>query len=140
VSNYKEIAVWLKARLHEILEEELGTFVSTRGTVYPAVWIQGTLVPPDWKKNGLCITLYEKPEGNKQAVTGGSFNPGWWRLRMVQYDSTKSCSEAFDKIDGAFPKVNGSCTPETMETLEQCDILIWIPSFDRKSNKFIRQF
>jgi hypothetical protein len=139
MSNYLEVLSWLKASLIDIVGEELGTFKTKRGTIHPATWIKGPMIPPDWERRGLVITIDEQPEGSKEACTGGAYRPQWWQLEMIQYDSSRTARKAFDFIDSAFPKVTMTHQPQTMETLEQYNVAIWIPEFDRKV-KFVQRF
>lgn len=93
----------------------IGEYVLPNGTKVPAVYVVGRQgVPPEWKVEGLEVSIQEFPRLNPRAGVGTFQQRKEWMVMMVDYDTnSKNLSLAMERICRRFPDARVSFSPET---------------------------
>ena len=121
------------SQLREIITELLdaapsliGSYVLPDGSSIPAVYVSGRQgVPPEWKTEGLEVTVNEFPSLSPRPGVGTFQQRKQWTVVLVDYsiNSTKLV-EAAQRMSRRFPDARMSVIPETDIVYGQYRIVI----------------
>jgi hypothetical protein len=123
-------ATKLRDDLQTLLADDLGTYTTSKGKVYPAIRIKPPLVDPSWKISGLELSIHEQPQAPATIpLTGEKLSKRWWNLELVQFDNSKGLRSAIDKIERYYPHVVVRTKLPTNTTFASAFISIYDPVF-----------
>jgi hypothetical protein len=104
----------------------VGFYTLPNGTKIPAIYVTGRQgVPPEFKVEGLEVTMEEFPRLNPRAGVGTFQQRKEWTVVMVDYDtSSNKLNEAAQRISSRFPDARFSFMPESDIVYGQYRIVI----------------
>jgi hypothetical protein len=93
----------------------IGNYILPNGQAIPAVYMTGTQgVPPEWKVQGLEVTMEEFPRRSPQAGVGTVISRKSWVVMLINYNGgTNVLDEAVARLERRFPDATFSPSPET---------------------------
>ena len=104
----------------------VGLYTLPNGTKIPAIYVTGRQgVPPEFKVEGLEVTMEEFPRLNPRAGVGTFQQRKEWTVVLVDYDtSSNKLNEAAQRISSRFPDARFSFMPESDIVYGQYRIVI----------------
>ena len=106
--------------------ELIGTYSLPDGTKIPAIYVVGQNgVPPEWKVDGLEVTMRQYPELLPTAGVGIVDVLQQWEVVIVQYNPDgKQIAQAMDRMVRRFPDATFRYTPGDDVAYERCRVII----------------
>ena len=114
----------------------IGSYALPTGQSIPAVYVVGQKgVPPEWKVDGLEVTMRQYPEVLPRAGVGIANVLQQWEVVLMQYNPDgKQIAQAMDRMTRRFPDASFRYLPGDDVAYERCRIII--P--DREMRRLIR--
>jgi len=114
----------------------IGNYILPNGQAIPAVYVVGQKsVPPEWKAEGLEVTMRQYPELLPRAGVGIANVLQQWEVVLMQYNPDgKQIAQAMDRMTRRFPDATFRYVPGDDIAYERCRIII--P--DREVRRLIR--
>jgi hypothetical protein len=93
----------------------IGSYILPDGSTIPAIYVVGIQgVPPEFKTQGLEVTMEEFPKINPRPGVGTFQQRKEWTVVMVNYDTTSNkLAEAAVRLSSRFPDARFSFMPES---------------------------
>jgi hypothetical protein len=104
----------------------VGSYIFPNGTSIPAIYVVGQKsVPPEWKVEGLEVTMRQYPELLPTPGVGIVDVLQQWEVVMVQYNPDgKQIAQAMDRMVRRFPDASFRYLPGNDVAYERCRIVI----------------
>ena len=104
----------------------IGDYLLPGGQQIPAVYVVGRQgVPPEWKAEGLEVTIREFPERLSRAGVGIANVLQQWEVVLMQYDTdSRTMDGAMDRMTRRFPDAAFRYLPGDDIAYERCRIVI----------------
>jgi hypothetical protein len=114
----------------------IGSYTLPNSQTIPAVYVVGQKgVPPEWKVDGLEVTMRQYPEVLPRAGVGIANVLQQWEVVLMQYNPDgKQIAQAMDRMTRRFPDASFRYLPGDDVAYERCRIII--P--DREMRRLIR--
>lgn len=106
--------------------ELIGSYVLPNEQRIPAIYVVGQKsVPPEWKAEGLEVTIRQYPELLPTPGVGIVDMLQQWEVIMVQYNPDgKQIAQAMDRMTRRFPDATFRYVPGNDVAYERCRIII----------------
>jgi len=103
----------------------LGSYVLQNGQKIPAMYVVGQKsVPPEWKAEGLEVTIRQYPELLPTSGVGIVNMLQQWEVVMMQYNPDgKQIAQAMDRMARRFPDATFRYVPGNDVAYERCRII-----------------
>jgi hypothetical protein len=104
----------------------IGSYTLPDGKTIPAVYVVGQKgVPPEWKADGLEVTMRQYPELLPTAGVGIVDLLKQWEVVLVQYNPDgRQIAEAMERMTRRFPDATFRYLPGNDVAYERCRIII----------------
>ena len=123
-------AIELRDILVKLLANEVGTYTTENGKIYPAVRISPPRVDPSWQVQGLEVVIFLSPFVYKdKPLTGCKLQKRQWVVELAQFSVDQSVQPAIDKIERYFTHTQNRVKPQTVHDYETARVAIYDPRF-----------
>ena len=126
-------AIELRDILVKLLANEVGTYTTGNGKIYPAVRISPPRVDPSWQVQGLEVIVFLSPYVTSDVpLTGAKLQRREWIIELAQFSVDQSVQPAIDKIEHYFTHTQNRVKPQTVHDYETARVAIYDPRFLEK--------
>ena len=123
-------AIELRDILVKLLANEVGTYTTENGKIYPAVRISPPRVDPSWQVQGLEVIVFLSPYVTSDVpLTGAKLQRREWIIELAQFSVDQSVQPAIDKIERYFTHTQNRVKPQTVHDYETARVAIYDPRF-----------
>ena len=123
-------ALELRDILVKLLVDEVGTYTTENGKIYPSVRINPPRVDPSWQIQGLEVVIFLSPYVYEdKPLTGAKIQRREWVIELAQFNEAQSVQPAVDKIERYFTHTQTRIKPQTINDYETCRIAVYDPRF-----------
>ena len=127
-------AIELRDILVKLLANEVGTYTTENGKIYPAVRISPPRVDPSWQVQGLEVVIFLSPfVYEDKPLTGCKLQKRQWTIELAQFNEAQSVQPAIDKIERYFTQTQTRIKPQTVHDYETARVAIYDPRFLEKA-------